>query len=103
AIDITQGLKLKLTKDEVTELEDRGTDNVAAYELYLRAIETAVTAKEDLLKSIALYKQAIALDPNYAHAYGSMSVAYANIFRGHGHKPEILQLQREAAEHALAL
>ena len=103
AIDITQGLKLKLTKAEVAEIEYRGTDNSDAYEHYLRALGTQGLAYEDQLRVIELCKQAIALDPNYANAYGSMAVQYANIYRRHGHKSEILQLQKEATEKAVEL
>jgi TolB-like protein len=103
ALDITRGLKLKLTKEEVAEIEDRGTENAEAYELYLRGLAVTGYSPEDNFHSIDLYKQAIALDPNFTQAYAGIAVAYANYYRIHGRKPEILELQREAAEKAAAL
>jgi adenylate cyclase len=103
AIDITHGLKLKLTKEEVAEIEQKGTDNPEAYELYLRAISITGLAQEDLQKAIDLNMQAIALDPHFVEAYAGLAVAYANYYRNHGRKPETLQLQREAAETAQAM
>lgn len=103
AIDITQGLKLKLTKEEVAEIEQKGTDNPEAYELYLRALSITGLALEDLQKSIDLNTQAIALDPHFVEAYAGLAVTYANYYRNHGRKPETLKLQREAAETAQAM
>lgn len=101
AIDITQGLRLKLTKAEVAELEYRGTENAEAYEWYLKAVATMGMAYEDQMRALSWLQQAILLDPNYADAYGSMAVLYANMYRGHGRKPETLQLQKEATEKAV--
>lgn len=103
AFDIAQGLKLKLTKEEVAEIEDRGTENAEAYELYLKAYATNGDAKEDHAHSMEWIRQAVALDPTFAKAYALMAVRYANYFRRYGQKSETLELQRQAAERAQAL
>jgi len=104
AIDITQGLQLKLTKDEVAETRERGTDSVEAYELYLRAVMISIgMAKEDQIQSIEMLKQAIALDPNYLKAQAFLAISYANYYRSEGRQPEILELQRAATERTAAL
>ena len=103
AIDITQGLKLKLTKEEVAEIEEKGTNNPEAYELYLRAQSNVSVAHEDLMHTINLFAQAIAIDPSFVEPYAGIAVAYANYYRAHGRKPETLQLQREATERAVAI
>ncbi|HYM21498.1 MAG TPA: TIR domain-containing protein [Candidatus Kapabacteria bacterium] len=103
AFDIAKGLKLKLTKDEIAEIEDRGTDNAEAYELYLKAVADVGEAKEDFARSMELIKRAVMLDPNFSKAYALMAVRYANYFRAHGRKQETLELQRQATERALAL
>ncbi len=103
AIDITQGLKLKLTKEEIAEIEEKGTNNPEAYELYLRASSNIGLASEDIMHTIDLLTKVIALDPNFVEPYAGIAVAYANYYRGHGRKPETLQLQREATERAVAL
>ncbi len=103
AIDITQGLKIKLTKEEVAEIEEKGTNNPEAYELYLRAQSSVSVSHEDIMHSIDLFTQAIAIDPSFAEPYAGIAVSYANYYRGHGRKPETLQLQRDATERAVAI
>ena len=103
AIDIAQGLRLTLTKDQVIELEDRGTENSEAYELYLKAAAHPGHAKEDYLQEIKWLKQATALDPNFARAFGSLAVSYANYYRTIGGNEEVLALQKEATERLIAL
>ena len=99
ALDIADGLKLKLTKEEVEEIEERGTDNVEAYELYLRAITRGANNKEGHLAKIELIRKAIALDPNYSAAYGALAVEYANYIRSTKKiDKEILVLLEEATE-----
>ncbi len=96
ALDIAEGLKLKLTKEEVEEIEERGTDNVEAYELYLRSAKNGGNSKEGLLTTIELLRKAIALDPNFAAPYGSLAVTCANYIRAIGNDKEIAALQQEA-------
>lgn len=56
-----------LTGEEQQRLEKRGTNNVEAYQAYLRGRYFANQfSGESLLKSVEAYHQAIKLDPNYA-------------------------------------
>jgi adenylate cyclase len=103
AIDIALGLKLTLTKDQVVELEDRGTENAEAYELYLKAYANPGVAREDYLRKINWLKQATALDPTYARAFGFLAVSYANYYRSLGGSAEVLALEKEATERAIEL
>lgn len=98
ALDIAEGLKLKLTKAEVEEIEERGTDNVEAYELYLRSWTSGGNSKEGFLIKIELLRKAIALDPNFAAPYGSLAVTCANYIRSMGRDKEIVALQQEATQ-----
>ncbi len=50
------------------------TDNLDAYELYLKAREL-FGRRERIDQSVALYKQAIALDPNFARAWEGLAAA----------------------------
>ncbi|MBX7170296.1 MAG: protein kinase [Pyrinomonadaceae bacterium] len=57
----------KLTGEERRRLEKRGTNNVEAYQAYLRGRYFANQfSGESLLKSIECYRQAIQFDANYA-------------------------------------
>lgn len=99
ALDIADGLKLKLTKEEVQEIEERGTDNVEAYELYLRASARGANNREGYRAKIELFRKVIALDPHYATAYGGLAVECANYLRStKKNDKEIFVLLEEATE-----
>ena len=70
-------LAVKLTEPEKRRVTQKGTESVAAYDLYLkgRNQESAFTrsANADALR---YYEQAIALDPGYSDAYARMANIY---------------------------
>jgi len=77
ATSITEKLQLKLSGDEKA-LSKKYTNSNEAYQLYLRGrYHFAKRTKEDVLKSIDYYQQAIKVDPNFALAYARMAEAYA--------------------------
>ncbi len=79
---VLDGLKVHLTSAEFKKLEQRTTDNIEAYELYMRARE-----QYDLLRkvgheqAVALLRQAIALDPSFVAAYRLLAQALVQISR----------------------
>ncbi|MGH7627335.1 MAG: protein kinase domain-containing protein, partial [Gemmatimonadaceae bacterium] len=54
----------------------RGTNDIDAYNLYLRGRHAADGLEWG--KASALYREAIALDPRFARAYGALSISYSN-------------------------
>ncbi len=75
ASQISEKLRLKLSDQQKTRLAKRQTENPEAYPLYLKGRFYA--GKFEIDKGLDYFRQAIALDPNYALAYGGMSYAYA--------------------------
>ena len=74
---IADKLQLKLSGDE-TGLNKRYTNNNEAYQLYLKGrYHYAKRTKNDVEQSIVAFKQAIALDPEFALAYVGISDSYA--------------------------
>jgi eukaryotic-like serine/threonine-protein kinase len=77
ASSIAEKLQLKLSGDE-TGLNKRYTNNNEAYQLYLKGrYHYAKRTKAEVEQSIAEFKQAIALDPNFALAHVGISDSYA--------------------------
>ncbi len=80
---IVAALKLTLLPEEKQAIEARGTDNLEAYDLYLRAraLRSTLGAAESL-RSTELYRRALALDPRFAHAWAGLADAlgYCSIF-----------------------
>jgi len=76
--DISNSLRLRLTSAAQEHLGNAGTTNAEAYRLYLEGRQLWYgRTPEGLKKSIDLFRQAIAADPNYALAYTGLAETYA--------------------------
>ena len=100
ATTITQKLQLKLSGEDVQEINKKYTDNNEAYQLFLkgRFYGSKRTAK-DAQKAIEFYQQAVALDPKYALAYAGL--AEANWFLALYSYPQVNEVVPKARELAL--
>ncbi len=101
---IVKALKLKLMPEEKKAIEQRGTSNLEAYNLYLMARQFSVTGNYGNVRRceaiIRLCRSATEIDPTYATAWALMAVAQAALkfyFNGPGDGG------LAAAERALAL
>jgi TolB-like protein/class 3 adenylate cyclase/Flp pilus assembly protein TadD len=87
---ITNQLGAKLSPRESTELARRPTQDIAAFESYIRAralMETTDDAgsekfKDDFTRAVQLLEQAVARDPKFAGAYWALSEANLQLYRG---------------------
>ncbi len=76
---IITALKLKLLPEEKKSIENHGTDNLDAYDKYLRARAlTNQMGAANLKRAIELYRQALALDPSFRWAMGGLVQALSN-------------------------
>ena len=79
ATTITQKLELKLSGNE-KGISKKYTDNNEAYQLYMRGrYSFAKRTKEEMLRSIDYFRQAVKLDPKFALAYARMSEVYGSM------------------------
>lgn len=108
ATSIAAALQAVLTPQEVARLKTAQTSNLAAYEAYLRAEQARYGADvSSYADTVALYEQAIALDPDFSAAHAGLAKALVEIWRRDYH--EILpsavarRRAREAAARALVL
>jgi TolB-like protein/DNA-binding winged helix-turn-helix (wHTH) protein/Flp pilus assembly protein TadD len=77
AQEVSSNLRLKLTGADERQLAKRYTDNVEAYQLYLKGMYLwKKHTQEDLQKGIEYFNQAIEKDPNYALAYCGLSASH---------------------------
>jgi serine/threonine protein kinase/tetratricopeptide (TPR) repeat protein len=75
--DVSNKLRIQLTGTEQQRLGRAGTNNPEAYRLFLEARQLWYgRTAEGLKKSIDLFQQAIAADPNYALAYAGLADTY---------------------------
>jgi len=105
---IVSALTVKLTGAEQAQLARRPTDNLEAYDFYLRAERDVYSEDYSLLSvTLTLYEKAIELDPNFAEAYAGYAraavdvwrLAYDNVLTG----PMARKRAYEAAARALEL
>ncbi len=74
---IVAALALRLTADEEKKLAFKYTDNVEAYDAYLKGRQHFITLTRDgLVKAVGYYEKAIELDPNYSPAHAGLASTY---------------------------
>ena len=104
---VASKLDLVLTRGEQQRLDARPTDNVVAYQFYLRGIDHIVfphLPEENYRQAQQLLEQAIAIDPDFALAYARLSDAHLGLyFFGYDHTSERLALVKQAVDQALEL
>ncbi|MFI5200897.1 MAG: TIR domain-containing protein [Candidatus Kapaibacterium sp.] len=104
AKEIAEGLSLRLTAKEKESITKKPTENIEAYELYLRgASYSGKDTKEDDFRAIRLYEAAIGLDGGFALAYVSLSLCHSEIFRFYERTEKHLDLAESAALEAVRL
>lgn len=105
-LEIIRALQVNLTEGEQARVIGKGTKNLQAY---LKALEASVQFsrmdKQGSMKAKQLAKEAIALDPNYAYPYSTLSTAHLlDLWFDFSESPkESMRLAVEAAQKALAL
>jgi adenylate cyclase len=101
---IVKALKLKLVPEEKKAIEQRGTDNVEAYNLYLMARQTYATGLESDPRrnetTIRLCHRAVEIDPDYARAWALMALGQMLLFSTNGGRGDS---GLAAADRALSL
>ena len=101
---IVKALKLKLLPEEKKAIEQRGTDNVEAYNLYLLARQSYITGHEADVRRveaiIRLCNRAIEIDPKYSRAWALMAIGQMTLRFVHGRRGDDGLVP---AERALAL
>ena len=103
---VAMALEVKLTEGEQARIRRRHTDNPEAYEYFLRGLEIGRRfTKEDNAQARRLYEKAIALDPNYAHAWQEIGrLHYRDARFGWTDTPaQSLKLAEEFAHKTLAM
>lgn len=102
---ISERLRIKLTGEEEQRLTRRYTDNIEAYQLYLKGrYFWSKRTRDGLRKGVEHFKQAIDVDPTYALAYAGLADAYAFLGLHRVTPPhDILPKARAAAVRALQI
>jgi adenylate cyclase len=102
---IVSVLAVKLTEDEQNRLVRRYTDNMEAYDYYLRGLEYfSKLTKETNILARQMLQRAIDLDPQFAAAYALLGLAHSQDWtQGWSLGPQPLEHAFELAQKAIAL
>jgi TolB-like protein/Tfp pilus assembly protein PilF len=102
--EIAGALKAAISPETKKLVERRPTENLAAYELYLKARGLGQVARTDLEKRVKFMEDALALDPNFAEAWGELAGAHAaHVFQMYDRTPGRLAQAGAAINHAVSL
>jgi tetratricopeptide (TPR) repeat protein len=102
---IATTLKLQLTLEEQGEIVRKHTDNLEAYDFFLRGVESVNRlTKEANAQAQQMFEKAVALDSQYAEAYAWLGWTYYVewVFRWSA-DPQTLERALALAQQALAL
>jgi TolB-like protein/Flp pilus assembly protein TadD len=104
---VASKLKAELSPQDTTELSRVPTTNAQAYDRYLKggyAVDEFKAARVNSLKpAIDLYKEAVALDPQFALAYARLADAEARSFYMDEHSPQLVADSQKHLAKALEL
>ncbi len=74
---IAAGIEAVVTPDELEQIQKKPTENLLAYDYYLRGLEPMWAGTRDgLEEAIPLFERAIEEDPHFALAYANIAIAY---------------------------
>jgi adenylate cyclase len=99
---IVDALKVKLLPKEKSAIENRGTSNVDAYNLYLLARQQWISGGQGNLRReesiLRLCRQATRLDPDYAEAWALTALAQAELRFWHARDEDAVPAAERAIE-----
>ena len=104
--EIAGALRLAISPQEKSLVERRPTENLAAYDLYLkaRAIPRTRPTLVVLREQVKLLQAAVDLDPNFAEAWGELAAAHAtHVGQDYDHTPARLAQADAAIARAVRL
>ena len=107
ASKVAQALGVALGAGEEKRLSEKPTENLAAYDAYLKGEEAskgmAAVDPPSQRKALAFYEQAVALDPGFAQAWARVSIANSNLYVVSTPTPQLAERSKQTAEKAVAL
>jgi len=107
---VAEHLHAKLSASEKASVEERPTEDLVAYDFYVRALSIIYNAQVDLgpfvnvSDAVDLLNKAVARDPNFFLAYCQLAFVHDLVYReGTDHTPARLALGQSAIDSAFRL
>ncbi|HKB71770.1 MAG TPA: protein kinase [Thermoanaerobaculia bacterium] len=101
---IAEALRIKLSRQEQDAIASKPTDNLQAYDLYLRGRSYARRlTRQDLEFALQMLENAVSQDPHFALAYAAIANVCAYYHAHYAREDAWMQRARAAAERAMTL
>jgi len=101
---IAEALRVTLSPEELEALAIKPTENLQAYDLYLRGKRYARRqTRQDLEFALQMFENAVAIDPSFALAYAACANACAMFYCNYSRDQVWVERAREASGKAVAL
>jgi non-specific serine/threonine protein kinase len=101
---IAEALRVTLSPQELEALADKPTENLQAYDLYLRGKRYARRlTRQDVEFALQMFENAVTLDPSFALAYAACANACAMYYSFFSRDEIWVDRAREASGRAVAL
>ncbi len=101
---IAEALRVTLSPQELEALADKPTENLQAYDLYLRGKRYARRlTRQDVEFALQMFENAVSLDPSFALAYAACANACAMYYSFFSRDAIWVERAREASGRAVAL
>ena len=101
---IAEALRVTLSPEELEALAIKPTENLQAYDLYLRGKRYARRqTRQDLEFALQMFENAVAIDPTFALAYAACANACAMFYCNYSRDQVWVERARDASGKAVAL
>ena len=101
---IAEALRITLSPQELEDLALKPTENLQAYDLYLRGKRYARRqTRQDLEFALQMFENAVAIDPSFALAYAACANACAMFYCNYSRDAIWVERARNASGKAVAL
>jgi eukaryotic-like serine/threonine-protein kinase len=105
---VADAIKIQLNRGEQQSLTTRPTENVEAYESYLRGRALLDAAAEgqgaNIIRSVGLLQHAVELDPKFSDAWAALGMANVETYWFEADiTPKRLEMAKQAIDRALAI
>ena len=101
---IAEALRVTLSPEELEALATKPTENLQAYDLYLRGKRYARRqTRQDLEFALQMFENGVAMDPGFALAYAACANACAMFYCNYSRDQVWVERAREASGKAVAL
>jgi serine/threonine protein kinase/Flp pilus assembly protein TadD len=82
AEEVAQALQIQLNRGEQQALAAKPTENVEAYDYFLRGSAASAAGRNGggFLRAVALFQHAVDLDPKFAEAWAALGTAHLDVY-----------------------